>query len=124
MVMKAERVIIRVNSIICIRIGTESGSLRAIRCAHGAAGLGASCPAQLRWTYASVNAAHIVGIALLFGAIVPLDLRLMGWRRTVPIGTMARVLLPVAIAGLAALVAGLALFLSAPPNMPRPVCFN
>jgi hypothetical protein len=64
-----------------------------------------------RWTYASVNAAHIVGIALLFGAIVPLDLRLMGWRRTVPIGTMARVLLPVAIAGLAlALVAGLALF--------------
>lgn len=64
-----------------------------------------------RWTYASVNAAHIVGIALLFGAIVPLDLRLMGWRRTMPIGTMARVLLPVAIAGLAlALVAGLALF--------------
>jgi hypothetical protein len=64
-----------------------------------------------RWIYASVNAAHIVGIAVLFGAIVPLDLRLMGWRRTVPIGTMARVLLPVAIAGLAlTLVAGLALF--------------
>jgi hypothetical protein len=64
-----------------------------------------------RWTYASVNAAHIVGIALLFGAVVPLDLRLMGWRRAVPIGTMARVLLPVAIAGQAlALVAGLALF--------------
>ncbi len=64
-----------------------------------------------RWTYASVNAAHIVGIALLFGAIVPLDLRLMGWRRTVAIGTMARILLPVAIAGLVlALAAGLALF--------------
>jgi hypothetical protein len=64
-----------------------------------------------RWTYASVNAAHIVGVALLFGAIVPLDLRLMGWRRTVPIGTMVRVLLPVAIVGLMlALVAGLALF--------------
>jgi hypothetical protein len=64
-----------------------------------------------RWTYASVNAAHIVGIALLFGAIVPLDLRLMGWRRGVPIGTMVRILLPVAIAGLALAVAGgLALF--------------
>lgn len=64
-----------------------------------------------RWTYASVNAAHIVGIALLFGAIVPLDLRLMGWRRTVPIRTMVRILLPVAVAGLTlALVAGLALF--------------
>ena len=64
-----------------------------------------------RWIYASFNAAHIVGIALLFGAIVPLDLRLMGWRRTVPIGTMVRALLPVAIAGLGlAVVAGLALF--------------
>ena len=64
-----------------------------------------------RWTYASVNAAHIVGIALLFGAIVPLDLRLIGWRRTVPIGTMVRALLPVAIAGLGlAFVAGFALF--------------
>jgi hypothetical protein len=64
-----------------------------------------------RWIYASVNAVHMVGIALLFGAIVPLDLRLMGWRRAVPIGTMVRVLLPVAIAGLAvALVAGLGLF--------------
>jgi hypothetical protein len=64
-----------------------------------------------RWTYASVNAAHIVGIALLFGAIVPLDLRLMGWRRAVPVATMARVLLPVAIAGLGlALIAGLTLF--------------
>jgi hypothetical protein len=64
-----------------------------------------------RWTYASVNAAHIVGIALLFGAIVPLDLRLIGWRRTVPIGTMVRAMLPVAIAGLGlAVVAGFALF--------------
>lgn len=64
-----------------------------------------------RWTYASVNTAHIVGFALLLGAIVPLDLRLMGWRRTIPIGVMARVLLPVAIGGLIlAIVAGLALF--------------
>ena len=31
-----------------------------------------------RWSYAVVNASHIVGIALLFGAIVPLDLRLIG----------------------------------------------
>jgi len=52
-----------------------------------------------RWTYASVNTAHIVGFALLLGAIVPLDLRLMGWRRSIPIGVMARVLLPVAIGG-------------------------
>jgi hypothetical protein len=64
-----------------------------------------------RWTYAAVNTAHIAGFALLFGAIVPLDLRLMGWRRRVPIATMARALLPVAVGGLAlAIAAGSALF--------------
>ena len=64
-----------------------------------------------RWTYASVNAAHIVGIALLFGGIAPLDLRLMGWRRSVPLRTLARTLLPVAMGGFVlAVSAGLLLF--------------
>lgn len=53
-----------------------------------------------RWTYPLVNAGHILGIALLFGAIVPLDLRLLGLWRSVPIGTLSRVLLPVALSGL------------------------
>ncbi len=64
-----------------------------------------------RWSYAAVNAAHIAGIALLFGAIVPLDLRLMGWRRSVPIAVLTRILLPVAIGGLClAIAAGFVLF--------------
>jgi hypothetical protein len=64
-----------------------------------------------RWTYAAVNAAHITGIAILFGSIVPLDLRLMGCFRQVPIRTLARVLVPVAAAGLTlAIMAGLLLF--------------
>lgn len=64
-----------------------------------------------RWSYAAVNAAHIAGIALLFGAIVPLDLRLMGWRRSVSIAMLTRVLLPVAIGGLClAIAAGFVLF--------------
>jgi hypothetical protein len=64
-----------------------------------------------RWTYATVNASHIVGIALLFGAIVPLDLRLMGCWRSVPIQTLARILVPVAAGGLAlAIAAGVLLF--------------
>jgi hypothetical protein len=64
-----------------------------------------------RWTYATVNAGHIVGIALLFGAIVPLDLRLLGCWRSVPIGTLARVLVPIAAGGLVlAISAGLLLF--------------
>jgi hypothetical protein len=53
-----------------------------------------------RWTYAAVNGAHVTGIALLFGAIVPLDLRLLGLWRQIPIRTLARVLVPVAVFGL------------------------
>jgi hypothetical protein len=64
-----------------------------------------------RWTYAAVNASHVTGIALLFGAIVPLDLRLMGCFRQVSIRTLARVLVPVAIFGLLlAMAAGSLLF--------------
>jgi hypothetical protein len=64
-----------------------------------------------RWSYATVNASHIVGIALLFGAIVPLDLRLIGCWRSVSIRALARVLLPVAVAGLLlAIGAGMLLF--------------
>jgi hypothetical protein len=64
-----------------------------------------------RWSYAAVNAAHITGIAILFGAILPLDLRLMGCFRQVSIRTLSRVLLPVAAAGLTlAVAAGFLLF--------------
>ena len=31
-----------------------------------------------RWVYPLVNTAHITGLAVLFGAILPLDLRLLG----------------------------------------------
>lgn len=64
-----------------------------------------------RWGYALVNAGHILGIALLVGAILPLDLRLLGLWRGVPVATLARVLVPVAASGLAlAVVMGAALF--------------
>jgi hypothetical protein len=64
------------------------------------------------WGYAAVNTLHVVGIALLFGAIVPLDLRLAGWRRgDASLAAVARLLLPVSKVGfvLAALT-GLLLF--------------
>ncbi len=53
------------------------------------------------WTYALVNLAHIMGIASLFGAVLVLDLRLLGARRTVPLGVLADAALPVARAGFA-----------------------
>ena len=66
---------------------------------------------QSFWVYPIVNAGHIVGLALLFGAIVPLDLRLLGFWPRVPLAAMSRILLPVALAGLAlAVPTGVLLF--------------
>lgn len=64
-----------------------------------------------RWGYAAVNGLHILGIAVLVGAILPLDLLLLGFWRAVPRAALARVLVPVAATGLALAVAmGLLLF--------------
>lgn len=52
------------------------------------------------WAYPLINAGHIVGIALLFGAIVPLDLRLAGSWRSAPLASLWRMLRPVAVCGL------------------------
>lgn len=63
------------------------------------------------WTYAIVNLSHILGVALLFGAIVILDLRLIGvWRRT-PLAALADAAAPVAAFGFAlAATSGVGLF--------------
>lgn len=64
-----------------------------------------------RWGYAAVNGVHILGIALLVGAVVPLNLRLLGLWPGIARRDVARVLVPVAAAGLAiAATAGLLLF--------------
>lgn len=64
-----------------------------------------------RWGYAAVNAAHIFGIALLVGSIIPLNLRIFGIWRSVPRWMLARVLVPVAATGLTiAVTAGFLLF--------------
>jgi hypothetical protein len=67
------------------------------------------------WLYPLVNTGHVVGIALLFGAIVPLDLRLLGGFRAVPLEPLATTLVPVAITGLLlALATGALLFATRP----------
>lgn len=63
------------------------------------------------WMYPLVNAGHILGVALLVGAIVPLDLRLMGFLRAMPLAPSWRVLGGAAAAGLGlAAACGLLLF--------------
>jgi hypothetical protein len=58
-----------------------------------------------------VNAAHILGVGLLVGAIVPLDLRLLGLFRAVPLAVLAPFLSRAAAAGaVLAIVTGLWLF--------------
>ncbi|MGZ8417162.1 MAG: DUF2214 domain-containing protein [Methyloceanibacter sp.] len=79
------------------------------------AALEASGPAQFlrdsRWGYAAVNGAHILGLALLVGAVLPLNLRLLGVWRSIPQADLIRVLVPAAIAGFAlAAITGAMLF--------------
>jgi hypothetical protein len=61
--------------------------------------------------YLFVNAAHIIGIALVIGAILPLDLRLMGCFPTVPLAVIGPFLSRAAAVGVAwAVLTGLWLF--------------
>ena len=67
------------------------------------------------WLYPVINAAHIIGLALLFGATIPLDLRLLGCWPSMPIALLARVLMPVIVSGLAMAIAfGALLFITGP----------
>jgi hypothetical protein len=62
-----------------------------------------------------VDAAHILGVGLLVGAIVPLDLRLLGFFRGLPLALMAPFLSHAAAAGAAlAIATGLWLFSTKP----------
>jgi hypothetical protein len=69
------------------------------------AALEATTPAQYlrvsRWGYSAVSGAHILGIALLVGAILPLNLRLLGLWPSIPRANLLRVLVPIAATGLA-----------------------
>jgi hypothetical protein len=53
------------------------------------------------WTYPVVNLIHVLGVAALFGAVLILDLRLLGvWRRA-PLSAITTVAGPVAMGGFA-----------------------
>ena len=53
------------------------------------------------WTYPVVNVIHIFGVATLFGAVLVLDLRLLGaWRRA-PLPPITTIAAPIAMAGFA-----------------------
>lgn len=67
--------------------------------------------AASRYVYPLVNAAHILGLATLFGSILALDLKLLGAFSAVPVRPLARALPRVAASGLAvAVLTGFLLF--------------
>ena len=49
--------------------------------------------------YPAVEILHILGFIVLVGSILALDLRLLGWGRSIPIGPMAKLLLPLSRIG-------------------------
>ena len=51
------------------------------------------------WTYSLLNLTHILGVSTLFGSILMLDLRLLGVWRGVPVGALARPVVPLATGG-------------------------
>ena len=65
------------------------------------------------WAYPLINTGHILGVALLVGSIVPLDLRLLGAWRTLPLGPLWLALSRTAGAGLVLAASfGLLLFIT------------
>ena len=66
-----------------------SGPLGALE----ASGLGRAMREWL-WLYPSVEIVHIVGIGLLFGSIAVLDVRLLGFSKTISVRRLARHVLP------------------------------
>ena len=65
------------------------------------------------WSYPIVNAAHIFGVALLIGSVVPLDLRLLGMWGSVPLAPLWAVLTRSAGIGLVvAIIFGTLLFIT------------
>ena len=85
---------------------TGGGPLGALE----ASGLGQAMR-QWLWLYPGVEIVHIVGVALLFGSVAVLDLRLLGLSRHIPVRTLARHVLPWTAASFLLIVpSGLAMF--------------
>jgi len=63
------------------------------------------------WAYPAAETFHIVGLALLFGSIAIVDLRLLGAGRRVPVGPLIAHAVPWSLAGFAlAATTGLMMF--------------
>lgn len=70
------------------------------------------------WAYPALEVTHIVGIALLLGNLVLLELRVFGRGAALPVADLARLSLSVAMCGFAlAGVSGLLMFATQPAEL-------
>ena len=68
---------------------------------------------QWLWLYPAVETVHVAGIALLVGSILVLDLRLLGFSRSLPLRRLAAHILPWSAASFLLIVpSGLAMFVA------------
>jgi hypothetical protein len=56
------------------------------------------------WTYGVVNLVHILGVGSLFGSVLVLDLRLLGFWKKIPLPAISDVTAPIAATGFAVAV--------------------
>jgi hypothetical protein len=70
------------------------------------------------WLYPLLEALHVVGIAMLFGALLVLELRVWGFAAALDTQALARLALPVSLAGFGlAAATGLTMFISQPGEL-------
>lgn len=70
------------------------------------------------WAYPALEVAHLVGVALLLGNLVLLELRLVGLQREIPVAALARLSLGLALVGFAlAGASGLLMFATQPAEL-------
>jgi hypothetical protein len=70
------------------------------------------------WAYPALEVVHIVGIALLLGNLVALEVRVFGGVAALPVQSLARLSLTLALAGFAlAAASGLLMFASHPGEL-------
>ena len=62
------------------------------------------------WLYPSVEVVHIVGFAILVGAVVMFDLRVLGFSKSIPVRAMSRHLLPWSVGALLLIAVAMTIF--------------
>ena len=89
-----------------------------------AAGLGPWARSDA-WAYPVANTLHLLGLVMLVGGIGVVDLRIAGLWRSLPAAPLSRALTPLALAGLAIMVAsGTILFAADGATLARSATFH